>query len=125
MNRRSLLIVLLIIGATICSSAQMPGPGAKRDMEKIRAMQKESVLHADSVRLTDRVMVVDPETGAAAEQVVVSVYSVYDYCQQLLGINSPDKLLDGQPMEITDPATYQTITIRWNASEARIDTIPQ
>ena len=107
------------------ATAQMPGPGAKRDMERIRALQKESVLHADSVRLTDRVTVVDPETGIEEVRVVVSVYSVYDYCQQLLGINSPDKLLDGQPMEITDPSTYETMKVRWNASESRIDTIRQ
>ncbi len=125
MNTKAILFLIFSAFLTSPILAQMPGPGAKRDMEKIRELEKQSVLRNDSVRITDRVTVVDPITGAANEQVVISVYSIYDYCQQLLGISSPDKLLNGEPMQITDPLTYEPIKVRWNAGESRIDTIPQ
>ncbi len=115
------LIVLLFAGAD--AIAQMPGPGAKRDMERIREMQRGSVLRKDTIKLTDVVTVVDPETGREEDQVIVSKYSIFDYCQQLLGMNDPDVLLKGMPVQITDPQTYEPLVIQWNSSAARIDTI--
>ena len=124
MIQKLILVAILSVSFAVCGSAQnLPGPGAERDMEKIRDMQRGSVLRKDSVMIIDRISVVDPETGAEKTQVIINAYSVYDYCRLLLGINDPDQLLNGQPMTITDPANYQEMTVRWNASESKIDTI--
>jgi len=121
---RKLTCTGILIGAiAVTGSAQLPGPGAKRDMERIEAIKKGSVLRKDSVKLTDVISIVDPETGSTEEQVVVSTYSIYDYCRQLLGMNDPDILLKGMPVEITNPETYEPMVILWNPSEAKIDTV--
>ena len=124
MRLRLSLVSVIVFGIWLSSTAQnLPGPGAERDMEKIKEMQRGSVLRKDTIEIVDRISIVDPETGAEKVQVIINAYSVYDYCRLLLGINDPDQLLNGQPMTITDPTDYQEMTILWNASESRIDTI--
>ena len=121
---RKLLITTAMAGVVcFAANAQMPGPGAQRDMDRIKEMQRGSVLRKDSVKLIDVITVVDPESGGEEQQVVVSTYSIFDYCQQLLGMNDPDVLLKGMPVQITDPNTYEPIVIQWNPSAAKVDTI--
>ena len=104
-------------------NAQIPGPGAERDMKRIKELEKGSVLRQDSVALSDTIVVFDPENYEETMTVVNSKYSLYDYCQQILGISNPDVLLDGQPVEITDPVTYETMMIRFNPERVKIDTV--
>jgi hypothetical protein len=121
---KRLLCTAIAVGTLAAvAGAQMPGPGAERDMNRIKEMQRGSVLRKDSVKLTDIITVVDPETGGQEEQVVISTYSIFDYCQQLLGMNDPDVLLKGMPVQITDPNTYQPMVIQWNPTAAKVDTV--
>jgi len=105
------------------STAQIEGPGAKRDYERIQELKRGSVLQQDSVVLLDTIILFDPETFEEEWKIVSSKYSVFDYCKQLLGISNPNDLLDGQEMTIANPETYEPMKIRWNASESKIDTI--
>ena len=68
---RKLLITTAMAGVVcFAANAQMPGPGAQRDMDRIKEMQRGSVLRKDSVKLIDVITVVDPESGGEEQQVV-------------------------------------------------------
>jgi len=105
------------------TTAQMDGPGAKRDFDRIQELKRGSVLQQDTVVMRDTIMLYDPETFVETMQIVVSKYSVFDYCKDILGISNPNDLLDGQEMTIANPETYDPLTVRWNASTGKIDTI--
>lgn len=84
---------------------------------------RTSVLDQDSLTLVDTITLFDPETSEESVKVVRSTISWRDYCNLRLGINDPDKLLNGEPMIITDPQTYEEMTVRWNAAETKLDTL--
>jgi len=107
----------------IDTSAQLTGPGAKRDAERIEELKRGSVLQQDTITMLDTIVVFDPQTFVETWTVVTSKYSVYDYCNQILGISNPNDLLDGREMKITNPDTYAPMVVRWNASVGKIDTI--
>ncbi len=113
------IMMVLYTGTT----AQMDGPGAKRDFDRIQELKRGSVLQQDTVVMRDTIMLYDPETFVETMQIVVSKYSVFDYCKDILGISNPNDLLDGQEMTIANPETYDPLTVRWNASAGKIDTI--
>ena len=93
-----LVLFLLTGGSTI---AQLPGPGAERDMRRINEMKQGNALQKDTVTIVDTVVVFDPETYVETMTVVTSKFSIYEYCQQVLGISKPEELLDGREMTIT------------------------
>jgi hypothetical protein len=103
---------------------QISPPGYEREMEKYKAEQKMSPLERDSVTLIDTIQVFDPETYESTTNIIVTNYSLKDYCKNFLAITDPDILLDGKPHKIIDPRTFEDIIIRLNAS-GKIDTIPQ
>jgi hypothetical protein len=112
--------MLLLVGN---ATGQIPGPGAERDYARIQEMKRGSVLQKDSVVIRDTVMIYDPESLDETMTIVTTVYSIHEYCQQILGVNNPNDLLDGREMKIANPETYEPMTIRWNASAGKIDTI--
>ena len=123
MLRSSLLAscMLLFLGAL---NAQMPGPGAKSQKERYKQFEvKGGALAQDSVVQMDTVIVFDPESYEESMTVTRNVLSLYDYCQQVLGISDPDILLDGKVHEITNPVTYEKMGIQWNQSTGKIDTV--
>jgi len=118
-----MLVMTALLTCFVDANAQIPGPGAKRDYERIQELQKGSVLQKDSVVMRDTIMLYDPETYVETMKIVTSKYSVYEYCLQILGISNPNDVLDGREMTITNPETYEPMKIRWNASAGKIDTI--
>ncbi|RLD20378.1 MAG: hypothetical protein DRI69_06355 [Bacteroidetes bacterium] len=117
----STLAILLVFCAD--AGAQIDGPGAQRDYDRIQELKRGSVLQQDTVVLRDTILLYDPETYVETMQIVMSRYSVFDYCRDILGISNPNDLLDGQEMSIPNPETYEPMKVRWNASEGKIDTI--
>jgi hypothetical protein len=116
-----LLVCLLIF--FVDATAQIQGPGAKRDYDRIQELERGSILQKDTVVILDTIMLYDPETYVETMKIVRSKYSVYDYSKQVLGISNPNDLLDGGEMTIANPETYEPMKIRWNASAGKIDTI--
>ena len=103
---------------------QISPPGYEREMERYKAQQKISPLERDSVTVIDTVEVFDPETYESTTQIIITNYSLKDYCINFLAITDPNMLLDGKPHTIIDPRTYEDIIIRLNSS-GKIDTIPK
>ena len=124
MNLRQILLLGLLttLGFGV-ASAQLPGPGAESQKERYKQFEATG-LAKDSVVSMDTVIVFDPETYEETMTVTRSVFSIYDYCQQMLGISNPDMLLDGKVHEISNPVTYEKMKIQWNPAAGKIDTIP-
>ncbi len=122
LQRLSLLLGLLFLSAG--ATGQISPPGYEREMERYKAQQKISPLERDSVTVIDTIEVFNPETYESTVQVIITNYSLSDYCKNFLAITDPDMLLDGKPHTVIDPRTYEDIIIRLNAS-GKIDTIPK
>ncbi len=105
------------------ATAQLPGPGAKRDYDRIQELERGTVLQKDTIVMLDTILLYDPETYVETMTIVTTKYSVFDYCKQILGISNPNDLIDGREMNITNPETYEPMTVRWNAPAGKIDTI--
>ena len=124
---KSLLKITFVLGCLFAffveATAQLPGPGAKRDFERIKELERGTVLQRDTVVMRDTIMLYDPETYVETMTIVTSKYSVFDYCKQILGISNPNDLIDGREMTITNPETYEPMKVRWNAEAGKIDTI--
>ncbi len=116
-------LTCLLLFCTI-ATAQLKPPGYERELEQFKAQQNVSPLERDSVTLIDTIYVFDPETSESTRQIIVTNYSIKDYCINFLAITNPDILLDGKPHTVIDPRTYEDIIIRLNSS-GKIDTIPQ
>ena len=118
----------LIAFLVIClpdASAQIRPPGYEREVAAMEARRQTSVLEKDSVMVYDTIVLFDPVTYRDTMKFVSSQLAWKDYLMFRLGINEPEKLLNGEPMTIMDPGTYEEITIRWNASATKLDTIQQ
>ena len=105
-------------------SGQITPPGYEREQEMRKYQKDLGQLDRDSITLTDTVVVFDPSTYQETVMVVVTNYSMRDFCKNFLGMSDPDILLDGKPHTIVDPKTYGDLTIKLNSS-GKIDTIPQ
>lgn len=103
---------------------QMPGPFYEEEQKALLERQNMSVLNRDSISIVDTVVLFDPVTSEQDTQIVESKMSIWEYCVNYLGIQNPDKILDGQTITITDPGTYESMKIRWNHTTSKIDTIP-
>ncbi len=103
--------------------AQIKPPGYERELKEMQEEMRSSVLDQDSVTVIDTIQIYDPETYVATTRVVKSKSSWRDYCKFQLGISDPDVLLNGEPLDIIDPKTYEKIAVQWNASASKIDTI--
>lgn len=120
-------ILLLIMGILIYAStshSQMPPPGYERAVKMKQEQESKPLLDRDSVTIVDTTEIFDPTTYESETKIIVSRYSIRDYCKSFLGINDPDILLDHQPHTIIDPKTYEDMVIRLNSS-GKIDTIPK
>ena len=121
---QKLSIMLCLLFFSSLSFGQMKPPGYEREMKMYKEQQNTTQLERDSVTLIDTISVFDPETSESTTQVIVTIYSIKDYCKNFLAISDPDILLDGKPHTVIDPRTYEDIVIRLNSS-GKIDTIPQ
>ncbi len=110
----------------ICSFAigQINPPGYERELKMYKAQQGISAIERDSITFTDTIQIFDPETYESTTEIIVTRYSIKDYCKNFLAITDPDMLLDGKPHTIIDPRTFEEIIIRLNSS-GKLDTIPQ
>ena len=102
----------------------MPPPGYERAMKMKQEMENKPLLDRDSVTLVDTTEIFDPTTYESETKIIVTRYSLRDYCKAYLNMNDPDILLDHQQHTIVDPKTYEDMIIRLNAS-GKIDTIPK
>ena len=117
-------ILIGIIFLTIPAFSQMPPPGYERAMKMKQEMENKPLLDRDSVTLVDTTVIFDPSTYESETKIIVTRYSLRDYCKAYLNMNDPDILLDHQQHTIVDPKTYEDMIIRLNAS-GKIDTIPK
>jgi len=113
-----------ILFYTAPAFSQMPPPGYERAVKMKMAQDNIPKMDRDSVTLVDTTEIFDPVTYESETKIIVSRYSLRDYCRQYLGMNDPEILLDQQPHTILDPKTYEDMTIRLNSS-GKIDTIPK
>ena len=118
-----LIAILLICLSDL--QAQIRPPGYEREIAAMEVRRQTSVLEKDSVTVRDTIVLFDPDTYRDTMKFVSSQISWKDYLMFRLGVNEPEKLLNGEPMTIMDPGTYEDITIRWNASATKLDTIRQ
>lgn len=121
---QKLSIMLCLLFFSSLSIGQMKPPGYEREMELYKAQLNTTQLERDSVTLIDTISVFDPETSESTTHIIVTIYSIKDYCKNFLAISNPDMLLDGKPHTVIDPRTYEDIVIRLNSS-GKLDTIPQ
>ncbi|MDX1478201.1 MAG: hypothetical protein R3301_10890 [Saprospiraceae bacterium] len=126
LNRAAcLLATALLTCCSVSAVAQIKAPGHDRDLETIKTMRANAVLDRDSVTLVDTIVLFDPDTYVQTTRIIKSTMSIRDYCTELLGYDSPDELLKGEVITITNPQTYQPMKIKWNPARSKIDTIPQ
>lgn len=118
-----ILLQVFLMALSTSANAQIPPPGYERYKAMEAERNKMSPLQRDSVTLVDTVRVFDPATYEETVTIVVSRYSQYDYCKNLLGLNDPNILLDGKPHTVTNPINYEDLIIRYN-ERGKIDTIP-
>jgi hypothetical protein len=103
--------------------AQIRPPGYEREVQAMEERRRTNVLDIDSVMVADTVTLFDNETYEESVRVINSNLSWRDYLMFRLGINQPDVLLNGAPLTITDPRTYDQLTLQWDASNTKLDTI--
>ena len=104
--------------------SQMPPPGYERAVKTQKERESIPYLDRDSIMVIDTAVIFDPTTYEEEVKIIATKYSLRYYCQQFLGMNNPDILMDHQPHKIIDPKTYEDMTIRLNQS-GKIDTIPK
>ena len=124
MKSFSLLLILGILFFAAPAFSQMPPPGYERAMKEKLAQDNIPKMDHDSVTMVDTAVIFDPVNYESETKIIVTRYSLRDYCRQFLGMNEPEILLDHQPHTILDPKTYEDMTIRLNSS-GKIDTIPK
>jgi predicted oxidoreductase len=109
---------------TASAYSQIPPPGYERAMAERKAMMQMAPLDRDSVTLVDTTEIFDPTTYESEIKIIVTTYSLRDYCREFLKINDPDMLLDHHPHTILDPNTFEDLIIRLNQA-GKIDTLPK
>src|SRR4029078_5298261 len=123
----SLSLVTLFTLAILCfpqkGNGQMPPPGYERAVKMQKERESIPSLDRDSITVVDTAVIFDPTTYEEETKIIVTTYSLRDYCKQFLGMNDPDILMDHQPHTIVDPKTYEDMIIRLNPA-GKIDTIP-
>lgn len=115
--------LVMIICYPRYGSSQMPPPGYERAVKEQKERESIPYLDRDSIMVIDTAVIFDPTTYEEEVKIIATKYSLRYYCQQFLGMNNPDILLDHQPHTIVDPKTYEDMIIRLNQS-GKIDTIP-
>jgi len=104
--------------------SQMPPPGYDRAVKIQKERDNIPYLDRDSITVIDTAVIFDPTTYEEEVKIISTTYSLRYYCQQFLGMNNPDILMDHKPHTIVDPKTYEDMIIRMNQS-GKIDTIPK
>ena len=104
--------------------SQMPPPGYERAVKIQKERESIPYLDRDSITVVDTAVIFDPATYEEETKIISTTYSLRYCCQQFLGMNNPDILMDHQPHTIIDPKTYEDMIIRLNQS-GKIDTIPK
>lgn len=110
---------------TIDATAQIKPPGFEREVQAMEERKRTNVLDKDSVIVVDTITLFDPTNYEETMRIVNSNMSWRDYMMLRLQINQPDILLNGAPLKLTDPKTYETMIVQWNAGISKLDTIRQ
>jgi hypothetical protein len=103
--------------------AQIKPPGYDREVTAMEERKRSSILDRDSVTVVDTTVLFDPDTYEQTIRIVKSRISWRDYCMFRLGINQPEALLNGAPLQLIDPRTFEKLIVQWNASATKLDTI--
>jgi hypothetical protein len=103
--------------------AQIRPPGFEREVQAMEERKRTNILDKDSVTVVDTITLFDPSSYEETMRIVNSNMSWRDYMMLRLGINQPDALLNGAPLTLTDPKTYETLIVQWNSGAAKLDTI--
>lgn len=121
----SLLAILFAFFVQINEGvSQISPPGYEREMQMRQALLNTPILDRDTITVIDTTLIFDPSTYEEETKIIVSKYSLRDYCKAYLGIQDPDILLDRKPHKIVDPRTYEDMIIRLNEA-GKLDTIPK
>lgn len=120
-SRGCLMLIALL--CALESEAQIRPPGYEREVAEMEQRRYTNVLDRDSLTVIDTIVLYDPDTYAETMRIVKSRISWREYCTGRLGINQPEQLLNGAPMTLTDPRTFEKVVVQWNASTSKLDTI--
>ena len=104
-------------------SAQITPPGYEREMAEMKGQKRGNILDQDSIIVVEKFAITDMETGVDKMQVSRTKMSLRYYCIKWLGIQDPNVLLNGQPMKIVNPETYDEMMVQLNKQTHQIDTI--
>ena len=117
-------IFLLLLFLPEKVGAQIKPPGYERE-RKLWLEQREqgSVLDQETVIVLDTSIIIDPETFKETVKIIRDTMTVRAYLEGRLGVQEPDRLLNGVPVKITDPVSYEEMIIRWNDKIRKIDTL--
>lgn len=120
---RLFFTLCIALCSTSVAQGQITPPGHERDLQTIKDLKANSVLDQDTVVMRDTVVLFDPDTYVETMRVIESKLSIRDYCTVILGYDTPNDLLKGEVITITNPVTYEPLKIKWNAQLSKIDTI--
>ena len=120
----SMVLFSIIILMPNQMDAQITPPGYEREKAELNKRPPMTMLDRDSVTMVDHVKIYDTETNEETVKIVTTRKSLREYCLHWLGVQDPDKMLDGQPIKILNPNTYEEMTIKLNLQAHKIDTIP-
>lgn len=117
-------IFLLLFFLPAPVSAQIKPPGYERE-RKLWMEQREqgSSIDGATVIVLDTSIIIDPETFKETVKIIRDTMTVRAYLEGRLGVQEPDRLLNGVPVKITDPVSYEELIIRWNDKTRKIDTL--
>ena len=106
------------------ASAQIKPPGYERE-RKLWLEQRDqgSALDDATVIVLDTSVIIDPDTFKETVKVIRDTMTMRAYLEGRLGVQEPDRLLNGVPVKITDPVSYGEMIIRWNDKLRKIDTL--
>jgi hypothetical protein len=124
LGKSFLAILFASFGQIHEAASQINPPGYERQRQIQQAMLNTPILDRDTITVIDTTLIFDPNTYEEETKIIISKYSLRDYCKAFLGIQDPDILLDRKPHKIVDPRTYEDMIILLNEA-GKLDTIPK
>jgi hypothetical protein len=117
------ICIMLFTSFSHQASAQMTPPGYERQLKKQEQNDPLTALDRDSILVRDTSVIFYPESYEEEVKIIQRKLSLREYARQELGIDDPDKLLDGKVMTIVDPETYKELKVRYNQVTHKIERI--
>ncbi len=117
-------VFLLLLFLPEQANAQITPPGYEREKKLWMEQRGQgSVLDDATVIVLDTSIIIDPDTFKETVKVIRDTMTARAYLEGRLGVQEPDRLLNGVPVKITDPVSYEELIIRWNDKLRKIDTL--